>query len=106
MELEAGSSTGWMESEEADALIAPLAAAAQRKLPTDLLCSDEAACAQRCAKAFLAVKVSASCCARPTCTCKQKARKQQRSLLVRCGCRCRVPEVLICVLRSIVLLVV
>ena len=57
VELELGGSTGWIESEEVDALVAPLATAAQRKLPTDLLCSDEAACAQRCAKAFLAVKV-------------------------------------------------
>ncbi|CAL8469671.1 g9212 [Coccomyxa elongata] len=56
VELELGGSTGWIESEEVDALVAPLATAAQRKLPTDLLCSDEAACAQRCAKAFLAVK--------------------------------------------------
>lgn len=63
VELDAGSSTHWMESEEMEALVAPLLTAAQRKLPTDLLCSDEAACAQRCAKAFLAVKV---CC---YCTC-------------------------------------
>lgn len=58
VELELGGSTGWIESEEVDALVAPLATAAQRKLPTELLCSDEAACAQRCAKAFLAVKVT------------------------------------------------
>ncbi len=58
VELEMGGSTGWIESEEVDALVAPLATAAQRKLPTELLCSDEAACAQRCAKAFLAVKVT------------------------------------------------
>ena len=50
-------SAGWLESEELDVLLLPLIAASQRKLPTEVLCSDEAACAQRCAKAFLAVKV-------------------------------------------------
>lgn len=50
-------SAGWLESEELEVLLLPLLAAAQRKLPTEALCSDEAACAQRCAKAFLAVKV-------------------------------------------------
>ena len=50
-------SAGWLESEELNVLLLPLLAAAQRKLPTEVLCSDETACAQRCAKAFLAVKV-------------------------------------------------
>jgi hypothetical protein len=61
VELDAGSSTHWMESEEMEAIVAPLLTAAQRKLPTDLLISDETACAQRCAKAFLAVKVLLCC---------------------------------------------
>ena len=45
-------------------LLLPLLVAMQRKLPTEVLCTDEAACAQRCAKAFLAVKVSPTrqCC--------------------------------------------
>ena len=64
-------SAGWLESEELDVLLLPLLVAMQRKLPTEVLCTDEAACAQRCAKAFLAVKVSPtqqscapSCCDR------------------------------------------
>lgn len=57
VELDVNGSAGWLESEELDVLLLPLLAAAQRKLPTEVLCSDETACAQRCAKAFLAVKV-------------------------------------------------
>lgn len=57
VELDVNGSAGWLESEELDVLLLPLIAASQRKLPTEVLCSDEAACAQRCAKAFLAVKV-------------------------------------------------
>ena len=58
MELDVNGSAGWLESEELDVLLLPLLVAMQRKLPTEVLCTDEAACAQRCAKAFLAVKVS------------------------------------------------
>lgn len=61
MELDVNGSAGWLESEELDVLLLPLLVAMQRKLPTEVLCSDEAACAQRCAKAFLAVKVSLCC---------------------------------------------
>ena len=51
----------WAESEEVGALLAPLAAAtAARKLPTDQLVSEDLSCAQRCAKAFAAVKVCAT----------------------------------------------
>ncbi len=57
VELDVNGSAGWLESEELDVLLLPLLAASQRKLPTEVLCSDETACAQRCAKAFLAVKV-------------------------------------------------
>ena len=57
VELEAGADAACLDSAELDALLAPLLAAPQRKLPIALLCSDEAACGQRCAKAFLAVKV-------------------------------------------------
>ncbi|CAL5229689.1 g13058 [Coccomyxa viridis] len=56
VELDVNGSAGWLESEELDVLLLPLLAASQRKLPTEVLCSDETACAQRCAKAFLAVK--------------------------------------------------
>ncbi len=59
MELDVGAGGAWAESEALDALLAPLLSAPQRRLPVKLLCSDEAACAERCAKAFLAVKVRA-----------------------------------------------
>ena len=64
MELDVNGSAGWLESEELDVLLLPLLVAMQRKLPTEVLCTDEAACAQRCAKAFLAVKVhpTQQCC--------------------------------------------
>ena len=62
VELDVNGSAGWLESEELDVLLLPLLAASQRKLPTEVLCSDETACAQRCAKAFLAVK---GCMCRP-----------------------------------------
>ena len=51
VELDVNGSAGWLESEELDVLLLPLLAASQRKLPTEVLCSDETA------KAFLAVKV-------------------------------------------------
>ena len=78
VELDVNGSAGWLESEELDVLLLPLLVAMQRKLPTEVLCTDEAACAQRCAKAFLAVKVSPTqqCCA-PSCRCRNPGKGLQ-----------------------------
>ena len=40
-----------------EALLSPLTAAAARKLPNNVLISEDAAAAHRCAKAFAAVQV-------------------------------------------------
>jgi len=53
VEVEAG---GWLEGEGLDALAALLLAAHARKLPSDVLCGEDAGAAQYCAKAWEAVK--------------------------------------------------
>ena len=51
-----GRAVGWLEGEALDALAALLLAAPSRKLPSDVLCSEDAGAAQYCAKAWEAVK--------------------------------------------------
>ena len=51
-----GRAAGWLEGEALDALAALLLAAPTRKLPSDVLCTEDAGAAQYCAKAWEAVK--------------------------------------------------
>ncbi|KAK9831377.1 hypothetical protein WJX81_007406 [Elliptochloris bilobata] len=56
VEVEVSCAAGWLEGEGLDALAALLLAAPTRKLPSEVLCSEDAGAAQYCAKAWEAVK--------------------------------------------------
>ncbi len=52
-----GGAGGWQEGQSLDDVAALLLAAPTRKLPSEVLCSEDAGAAQYCAKAWEAVKV-------------------------------------------------
>ena len=60
VEVDVGPSAVWTEGPELDAVLAPLAAAATCKLPTELLLNEEHGISARCRTAFAAVQVLAS----------------------------------------------
>ena len=60
MEVEIGGLQTWPDGKELEAVLAPFAAAANRKLPTDVLISEDQSAESRCCDAWTAVQVGAA----------------------------------------------